>query len=308
MTCSEKSTTFRGIRTLWLFWVTVLLGSALVACQSPVTGAGSPGAGGTPANSILITFPQNTSRSITISTATTYSNFYQVIAYNASHIYYATVTSTGGILSNVATGTYTVIGLAGLKTSGTTNPIVVQLGGASQAGVVVGSTSPTVSLVLTNVLYSIAANPSSPTVNSSVVVTVDMDTGVPTVEPMTAAGTSGGWSQTSTSETATSLISGSNWTTSATFTGPATAQTVSYGLQSGSQGQLALIDAANGYSTATSLYSLTGGATSGVFWYLPSEAATGYSPTYDTSIAPGALSVTFSSPSISVGLTWGSGR
>lgn len=291
---------------------TVIVGLALsMSCQSPVLPApgSAPGSGTNAANTIVVSFPGNSGKGITIATATNYSNFYQVLAYNASHIYYATVTSSGGTISNVANGTYTLIGLAGIKTSGSTNPIVVQLGGASQAGVVVGPTSPTVSLVLTNVLYSMTASPASATVNTPVTVTVNVDTGIPTVQPIIYSTAGSSWiPENATSQTATTLVSGSDWTASATFPGATAPGTTNYVLAQGPTGQLALFDAANGYSTATSLYSLTGGATNGVLWYMPTDYAGGYSPTYDSSIAPGSVNVTFTSPSINVGLSWGSGR
>lgn len=65
-------------------------------CQSPIASSSSATSGSqttaaNPPNSIVIAFPSDSSRAVTITTATTYSNFYQVIAYNASHIYYSTV-------------------------------------------------------------------------------------------------------------------------------------------------------------------------------------------------------------------------
>lgn len=302
------------IRCLFSVAVALMLGF-LAACQAPIAPGSTAGvSNGSNASSIFVTLPSVSSRAVTISTATTNSNFFQVIAYNGTNFYYSTATATGTIaINNVANGTYVVIALAGIKVGGTTaNPIVVQLGGGSFASLVtVGPTSPSISINLTNILYTINANPASPTTSSPVTVTVTVDTGLWMIQPIITSGTTGSWSQTSTSMTGTTLVGAagtSNWTASAVFPGPSTAQMVSYSLQSGTQGQLALLDAINGRSTLTTLYSLTGGATSGVFWYMPTSAAIGYSPTYDTSIAPGSVSVNFSSPSISVGLFWGAGR
>lgn len=300
----------------------------LAGCQSPLTSAGSSGSvapgpivGG---RAINISFPGagSTGRQITIGTAKGYANFFQVIAYNATNHYVlnlGTSLAASGSIPNVAAGTYTVIALAGLNLGGAT-PVIVELAGASQSGVTVtASQSGSAALVLQNVLYSQTANPANPTINSTFTLTTTFDTNIPTVGPLVSGTSSwytavsqGSWTAASATLTNNAALitgtgaTGSGWTTSSTFNTPSTAQTLLYAIGGGPQAELGIVDPAISSGAWQNLSTWAG---TGAFWYMPTEMATGYySAGGDTNITPGFTSVTFTSPSIGVGLTWGTGR
>jgi hypothetical protein len=313
------------------FFILLAIALALFwACSAP-TGPNIENSNTTTSGSIVVNFPNSNGQKglINISKASTYSNYYELIAYNAANFYYINsntsnkASSTGGTIANVSPGTYTIIALAGLATgdtitgatwgfSFTTAPNVVLLGSNSQTGVTVTAGNTTnVSLTLTNVLYNITCsgteigttNTYSVPVSSNYTVTISGDTGSSMLVPISFAQSL--WATTPSNLVQTSQAQA--WTVTATFAAPSSAgSTVIEFNQSGVPVDI-LDTNTTGYAASNVKYicNLTG-----TYWNIaPIDSLPGYvSGGYDTKIAPGSVNVNFSIGGIAAGVTWGSGR
>ncbi|HTH14232.1 MAG TPA: hypothetical protein VMB23_07535 [Spirochaetia bacterium] len=310
-----------GLPALVGLWGVLLL----AGCANPVVSSlGSvPGTG-----SISVQFPSGAGRSglINVTKASTFSNFYEVIAYNASNLYFINsntsnkANSGGGTLANMSPGTYTLVALAGLATGDTITPAmanitfqgnassapnVVLLGSASATGVTVtAGTTTNQALTLTNVLYNITGTQTVP-VNSSYSVTISGDTGSPMLVPLSSFVE--GYQGSAPNSLSSVTFDAQAWTITANYTAGSSAGSNTVSFTNRSMPVAILDPATTGYALGNAKYLP---AVTGTYWNIcPVDSLPGYvSGGYDTSIAPGSALVNFSTGGIASTLTWGVGR
>jgi len=138
------------------YLLSLLLAAALlVSCQSPVdnavTSTTSPGMG-----SLSVRFPSS-SRAVDFDYAKANSNYFEVVAYDATNAYYGHITDLAQTVSiALPAGTYNVVALAGNK-MGSGSPTYL-LGSGSSSGVVITTGATTnASITLTNITFHLTA-------------------------------------------------------------------------------------------------------------------------------------------------------
>jgi hypothetical protein len=176
-----------------------LMATLLAGCAGPLQVNGSSGQA---TNAVQITIGSPASRSglISVTTAQAQSDTYEVLLYNAAHLYRTILNTNSGTLTNITPGTYAVLVLAGksngTKINGQNATLLLGTGdipytpghtiagapdGYTGTGVTIAATGITnVSLNLENVIFSVSStalgsNPYSIGINSVFSVTFSYD-------------------------------------------------------------------------------------------------------------------------------------